>query len=148
MTSWVKKYNKLSRVFRKKNTILYSLDKKEAGEYQRSFLSHFREKTVVKKIEEVALFYISNEMVYLRTFAEEKVPIFKKMEYLESVCDPSLFFRINRQMLVCRNSIASFEPHGNRKLELQLNIDFSDKVIVSRLKVANFKKWLEMNLAK
>ena len=115
----------------------------QAKPYQQSFLVHFCEKSVVKRVEEVALFYLEFETVYLYTFSGEKFPIFKKLEYMESVCDPNLFFRINRQMLVSRAAIVSFEPYFNKKIVLQLNIKLEDRPVVSRLKVSPFKEWLE-----
>jgi DNA-binding LytR/AlgR family response regulator len=53
------------------------------------------------------------------------------------------FFRINRQMLVNRQAILSFEPYFNRKIILELRVDTPEKAVVSRLKVSDSKKWLE-----
>ena len=111
--------------------------------YQQSFISQRREKSIVIGIEEVAMFLVENQTVYLYTLSGEKFPLFKKMEYIESVCDPNTFFRINRQMLVNRMAIHSFEPYFNRKIALQLTIKLQDRVVVSRLKVGAFKEWLE-----
>jgi len=110
--------------------------------YQKSFLTQFREKTIIKRVEEVALFSVEHETVYLYTFAGEKLPLFKKLEYIESVCDPMQFFRINRQMLVSRAAILSFEPYFKRKIVLQLKVKLAEFPIVSRLKVSPFKEWL------
>lgn len=74
------------------------------------------------------------------TFSGEKYPLFKKLEYIESVCDPDQFFRINRQMLVNRSAVLSFEPYFKRKIILQLKVNLADKAIVSRLKVSSFKQ--------
>lgn len=112
-------------------------------QYQQRFLTQYRDKSVVKQVEEIALFYVKNETVYLHTYSGEKLPLFKKMEYLEAVCDPAQFFRINRQMLINREAILSFEPYFNRKVILQLRVRLSEKAIVSRLKVSAFQKWLE-----
>ena len=98
---------------------------------------------MIKRVEEIALFFVENETVYLYTFAGEKFPLFKTLEYIESVCDPTQFFRINRQMLVNRAAVAAFEPYFNRKIILQLQINLADKAVVSRLKVTSFKEWLE-----
>ncbi|MEM6699257.1 MAG: LytTR family DNA-binding domain-containing protein, partial [Bacteroidota bacterium] len=101
-------------------------------------MTQFREKTVIKNVEEIALFQVENETVYLYTFKGEKFRLLKKMEYLESACDPNQFFRINRQMLVNRAAILSFEPYFNRKIILQLSMKMKDQPIVSRLKVSAF----------
>ncbi len=111
--------------------------------YQKNFLTQYREKSIVKRVEEVALFSVENENVYLYTFEGEKFPLFKKLEYIESVCDPEQFYRISRQMLVNRLAVQSFEPYFNRKIVLELRITPEEKAIVSRLKVSDFKKWLE-----
>ncbi|MEM1124510.1 MAG: LytTR family transcriptional regulator DNA-binding domain-containing protein, partial [Bacteroidota bacterium] len=49
----------------------------------------------------------------LYTFDQKKYPLLKKLEYFTSVCDPQQFFRINRQMLINRKAIQSFEPIYN-----------------------------------
>lgn len=112
-------------------------------QYQQRFLTEYREKSIVKHVAEIALFYLEYETVFIYTFSGEKYPLFKKMEYVESVCDPDQFYRINRQMLVNRSAVVSFEPFFNRKVVLQLKVKLDDKAIVSRLKVTSFKEWLE-----
>lgn len=73
----------------------------------------------------------------------EKFPLFKNLEYIESVCDPNQFFRINRQVLINRDAISSIESYVNRKVIVQTKLNLSEKLIVSRLKVTSFKDWLE-----
>jgi len=111
--------------------------------YQQMFLTQSREKSLVKKVSEIALFAVEFEMVYMYTFQGEKHPLFKKLEYIESVCDPEQFYRINRQMLVNRDAIVSFEPYHNRKVVLQLGVKTEEQPVVSRTKVTFFKEWLE-----
>jgi DNA-binding LytR/AlgR family response regulator len=137
------KYKNLIATLQTKNpSPVYFQDDKKT-QYQQSFLTQYREKSVVKNVEEVALFSVEFDTVYLHTFNGEKLPLFKKLEYIEDVCDPDQFFRINRQMLVNRKAILSFEPYFNRKIVLELNIKLEDRAVVSRLKVAPFKEWLE-----
>lgn len=140
--SAVQKYKRLITNIRSKNPSPVHFKMEAAKQYQLSFLTQYREKSVVKRVEEIALFYVENETVYLYTFAGEKFPLFKTLEYIESVCDPTQFFRINRQMLVNRAAVAAFEPYFNRKIIIQLQINLADKAMVSRLKVTSFKEWL------
>lgn len=139
--SALNKYKKLAESFRTKSTKPIRI--KTENTYQQSFLTQFRDKTIVKYIKDIALFYIDLETVYLFTFTGEKFPLLKNLEYIESVCDPHQFFRINRQMYVNRNAVLSIEPYFNRKVVVHLNIKFPEKLIVSRLKVTEFKNWLE-----
>ena len=46
-------------------------------------------------------------------------------------------------MIVNRESIVSFQTYFNRKVVLELRVDIEKKVVVSRLKVTGFKRWLE-----
>lgn len=139
----LQKYKKLISNLQSKSAVPLQFQVEQPKQYQQSFLTQYREKSIVKRVEEVALFYIGLETVYMYTFSGEKYPLFKKLEYIESVCDPNHFYRINRQMLVNRAAVVSFEPYFNRKIVLQLNIKLEDKAIVSRLKVGPFKEWLE-----
>lgn len=140
----LQKYKRFRSNLQKNNLPPVNFQSDNKKPYQQTFLAQFREKTFIKNIEEVALFNVENEIVYLYTFAGEKFPLLKKMEYIESVCDPSLFFRINRQSLINRASIVAFEPYHNRKIILQLKIKTTSKAVVSRLKVKPFKEWLEI----
>lgn len=115
----------------------------EKTRYQQHFLSQFQELTSVLKVEDIAFFSIENEIVYLRTFENKKYPVYKKLDYIESVTNPGHFFRINRQMIINRNAIEHYEPYLNRKVILHLSVKSEVKPIVSRLKVSEFKSWLE-----
>jgi len=136
------KYKRLISTLQSRNAPLPYLAPPPHRPYQKSFLTQYREKTIVKPVEEVALFMVEQDVVYLYSLSGGKYPISKKLEYLASVCDPQQFYRINRKMLVSRAAIASFEPYFNRKILLQLGIDIPEKPIVSRLKVSAFKNWL------
>lgn len=135
------KYKKLAQTFRDKTSMPVLFPAPTS--YQQSFLTQYRDKTLIKYVKDIALFNIEFETVYMHTFTGEKFPLFKNLEYIESVCDPKLFFRINRQMLINREVVLSIEPYFNRKVIVQTKIKFSEKLIVSRLKVTAFKEWLE-----
>ncbi|MEO0899463.1 MAG: LytTR family DNA-binding domain-containing protein [Bacteroidota bacterium] len=139
----LQKYRRLISSVQSKNSIPVQFTDPSEKKYQQSFLTNYRGKTIVKLVKEVALFYVENELVYLYSLAGERFPLAKKLEYVESVCDPDQFFRINRQMLVNRSAIKAFEPYFNRKIVLQLSITLEEKPVVSRLKVSPFKDWLE-----
>lgn len=138
--SALKKYQNLKKHLQEPNeSIRFQTNK----QIQRNFLSQFREKTIVIKSEEVALIFISHDVVYLMTHKGEKYPLFKSLDFIESVCEPQKFYRINRQMIVHRDAVVSFEDYFNRKLKLDLTVITDEQPIVSRLKVTEFKEWLK-----
>lgn len=139
----LQKYKKLRANLHPNNPAPIHFQLAETQPYQKVFLTQFKEKTVIKKVEEIALFSVDHDVVYLHTFEGKRYPLFKKLEYIESVCDPNQFFRINRQMLVNLEAVVSFEPYFNRKIVIELSIKTEQTPVVSRLKVTAFKEWLE-----
>lgn len=137
------KYKRLAATFQTKTPAPLQFSALPSTPYQQNFLTQYREKTIVKAVKDIALFNIEFEMVYFYNFKGEKFPLLKNMEFVESVCDPQQFFRINRQMLLNKAAIVAIEPYFNRKVTVQLNFNFPETPVVSRLKVSAFKEWLE-----
>ena len=55
--------------------------------------------------------------------------------------NPSIFFRANRQFIVSHKAIKDISVWFDSKLAVNLTVDTSEKVIVSRGRVAEFKEW-------
>ncbi|MEM7104457.1 MAG: LytTR family DNA-binding domain-containing protein [Bacteroidota bacterium] len=141
--SALQKYKKLFAKVESHNSKPVRFQNTAPKSFQKNFLTQYRDKTLIVRVEDIAAFSVQHETVYLHTFDGKKYPLFKKLEYIESVCDADQFFRVNRQMLVNREAVISFEPYFNRKIVLSLKITLEEKPIVSRLKVTPFKAWLE-----
>jgi DNA-binding LytR/AlgR family response regulator len=110
---------------------------------QSSFLVQFREKMYPVQVKDIALVALENEVLYLYTFNNEKHPVFKPIEEVESVLEPGKFYRINRQMLINREAIVAIEPIFNRKVLVKATVATQEKPVVSRLKVTAFLAWVE-----
>tara|TARA_R110002020_G_scaffold265630_1_gene480395 strand:+ start:966 stop:1739 length:774 start_codon:yes stop_codon:yes gene_type:complete len=65
-----------------------------------------------------------------------------KMETLEELLDPALFFRVNRSFMVQLNAIKDVLVYSNSRLKINPKISFKDEIIVSRDRVNKFKEWL------
>ena len=63
------------------------------------------------------------------------------MEALEKLLDPKQFFRVNRSFIVALSAIADVVVYSNRRLKLELHTKLGADIVVSREKVAEFKKW-------
>jgi two-component system, LytTR family, response regulator LytT len=111
--------------------------------FQTSFIVQQKEKMIPLSVVSIAHIFIECEVVYALTFDNQKSAIFKSLDEIESVLNPQVFFRINRQMIVNRNAIRDIVPYFNRKVIVNLTVKNNDKAIVSRLKVSPFKTWLE-----
>ena len=66
------------------------------------------------------------------------------LEQLQSMLDPRKFFRINRDCIVNIEAISLMYSFSASRLQLTLkNREKSDLFVVSRDKVAEFKKWVD-----
>ncbi|WP_256011680.1 LytR/AlgR family response regulator transcription factor [Desertivirga xinjiangensis] len=106
-----------------------------------SILVHFQDKIIPLKLEDIALFYLRYEETHLQTFDGKTYHPNKNLEELEKVTG-ELFFRANRQYLVNRKAINDVSNFFSRKLALNLNIPFPDRVTVSKEKAPVFLDWL------
>ena len=110
---------------------------------QKSFIVHFQDKMIPVLVDNIGLFYIANQIVYIHCFDNKKYPIFKSLDEIQSQLDDKLFFRINRQMIIHRRAVKEIEPYFNRKIIIKTPLAIPEEIIVSRLKVSAFLKWLE-----
>lgn len=106
-----------------------------------SVLVYHLDKIIPINLDDIAMFYLANEVTHLLTFSGKTFYPNKTLDDLEKLCGNS-FFRANRQFLVCRKAIVDVSSFFSRKLSLNLNIPFSEKVIISKGKAAPFLAWL------
>ncbi len=97
------------------------------------------------KSEDISFFYAEGRDVYLIVNNNKKYIIEYTLEKLEELLNPRNFFRVNRSFVVNINAIQDVLVYSNRRLKLTLHQNIDKEVIVSREKVADFKKWFEGN---
>lgn len=94
-------------------------------------------------VEEIAYFYSESSTSYIMSKEGSSMIVDHSLDEIQSMVDPSLFFRINRHMIISDKHIKSIDSYFNNRLLLALNPKFEDHVIVSREKVKAFKEWLD-----
>ena len=116
--------------------------------YQKSYKSRFmvRVGDHIRSIHtgQVKLFYADGRVVYLLTDQGREYIVEYKMEELDEVLDPELFFRLNRTYSVNITAIRDVIVHSNSRLKIMLDQPFDMELIVSRGKVNPFKMWFGM----
>ncbi len=113
--------------------------------YKTSILVHYKESFIPIAVNKIAFFIVENEILYTQTFDNQRYPVFKSMSEIESSIDLSLFFRINRQVLLNKNAIKEVQPYFNRKVIIKTDVKIKEQLIVSRLKVSEFMNWIEQS---
>ncbi|QEC44414.1 LytR/AlgR family response regulator transcription factor [Pseudobacter ginsenosidimutans] len=93
------------------------------------------------KLEDIALFYTENKIVYAVDGSGKKYLADKKLSELEAELNTDLFFRANRQYIIGLNFIKGFKPF--EKVKLQVDLTVSDVlVIISQETAPAFRKWM------
>ena len=110
--------------------------------YKDRFLISKGDAMVPVKVSEIACFYAEDKEVFLLTHDNKRYIIPNTIEELSEKLDPKLFFRVNRQFIVSGDAIRKVHNYFNFKLKLELTADPNLEIIVSRLKTAAFKAWM------
>ena len=139
------KLEKLKLSFNSDSNILSLIKDAFSGQktYRTSILVQYKGSYIPIAVESIAFFFVSNEIVYAHCFDNRKYSVFKAMEEIESTLNPKQFYRISRQNLVNRASIKEIQSYVNRKVVIKTDLQSTEQLIVSRLKVPTFLKWIE-----
>jgi DNA-binding LytR/AlgR family response regulator len=111
-------------------------------ETPKAILVHQNDKIMPMRLEDIALFFIENEITHILTFTNKSFIINKYLDELEELCGNS-FFRVNRQYLVNRRAVVDASHYFSRKLSVNISIPFNEKIIVSKERTPQFLNWLQ-----
>jgi len=140
----LQKYRNLKSAFSIDFDLLLANIQGKEPDFKKRFLIQIGEK--IKKIEvsEIAYFYVLDKGVYMRTFQGNSYSIENTLDKLESILNPTAFFRINRKYLVNMDSIANMVAYSRSRVKLDLKPNADDELdtVVSIDRSAEFKKWL------
>ncbi|MGE5108309.1 MAG: LytR/AlgR family response regulator transcription factor [Sphingobacteriales bacterium] len=131
----------------------YQLQKNNLSKHQdlnkgakQRLVGKFGIENVVLLIEDIALFFTQNNIVFAVTRENKRIIIEKKLNVLERELMQVGFFRISRQYLVNIKFIKGYKPLEKVKLLIHLkDLTLSDPLVVSQDYTPGFKKWIESN---
>lgn len=108
-----------------------------------SFLVNYKGKYYPVPVGEIAFFYSEHEIVWLHKSSGEKYALEYTLDALETLLDPAVFYRANRQFIIRFEAIREFEPYFNRKLAVKIQPAPPEPLIISKAKAGEFMRWLE-----
>ena len=85
------------------DSLLAQLQGQEPG-FKKRFLIQIGEKIRKIEVTEIAYFYVLQKGVYMKTFQGKSYPIEYTLDKLETIVNPSAFFRINRKFYSTHSS--------------------------------------------
>lgn len=109
-----------------------------------SLIVHQADKIFPLSVAEIALVFLKNQIIHLHTFAGKEYHIYQILDELEQKLHPQ-FYRVNRQFLVNRKAINDVSQYFGRKLLLNLSINFSEQLTITKEKRSHFLDWLAKN---
>jgi len=114
----------------------------EPKEYRQRFLVKHGQKLVSIEIGEIAYFFSDGRLNFFKTTDNRKFVVDYTMDELEEMIDPKLFFRISRAFYLSVGCIEKIDEYFGNRLILTLRPAVDKEALVSREKVADFKKWM------
>jgi DNA-binding LytR/AlgR family response regulator len=114
------------------------------NQYKSRFLIRIGDKFRSVPAGEISHFHIAERNVFLTDFNGRDYGIDNSLDQLQEMLDPRKFFRINRECIVNIDSISLMYSYSSSRLQLTLKGHEQDELfVVSRDKVADFKKWTD-----
>jgi DNA-binding LytR/AlgR family response regulator len=124
-------------------TIVKQLKQKlQLKEFRKRFLVKHAQKLVSIEIEEIAYFFSDGRLNFFKTYDNKKYVLDYTMDELDEMLDPDRYFRISRSFYIAIDSVEQIHEYFGNRLLLHLKPPVEKDAIVSREKVADFKKWM------
>lgn len=124
------------------NKLLQSLQPASGQDYKKRFVVRYGEHIKTIDIEEVVYFYTEDKATFLCTKDARRFVIDFNLDTLDSMLDPKIFFRINRQYIISIHSIAEMFAYSKSRVLIKLTPPAKHETIVSTERSADFKHWL------
>ena len=95
------------------------------------------------EVEKISLFYSLEKSTFLLDNTGKSYDIDYSLEQIEKLTDPKQFFRISRKYIANINAIADIISYSSSRLKLKIACSDEEDILVSRSKLAEFRRWLE-----
>lgn len=144
LTMALEKYKKLTSTYKGTNieaiaNVYQSLNK----QYKNRFMVKMGDSISSIKTEDITHFISEDGLVLLTTSNGKRYTLDYTLDNLELLLDPDIFFRINRKVIIHINSIQKVGTYFNSRLKINTTTLQDEDGVISRERVADFKKWLD-----
>ena len=111
--------------------------------YKSRFLVKLGQRIKAIPVEKIAYFYSRDKLTYLVGFDGQKLPVDQTLEELDTLLNPTHYFRVNRKFLVHFDAVSDIHPYFKGRVKLELEPTIHEDIVVSSEKTPVFKKWLD-----
>jgi DNA-binding LytR/AlgR family response regulator len=122
------------------NNLITTFNK--ASKYKTHFLIPIKgDKLIPVQTDDLACFYVDTGTIKALTFEGRAFSLDFTLDELTELLDPEFFFRANRQYIISRKAIKDIDLWFNSRLSLNLKVAVPEKIVISRGRILEFKKW-------
>lgn len=108
-----------------------------------SFLVFKNQKYTTIAIENIAYFFIHNEITHLMTFDKQQFQLSQTLGQIADQVSQKQFFRVNRQYIINFSAIKEMEHYFQRKILVKLTVETPEQLLINKEKSHSFFTWLE-----
>ncbi|MGC4037263.1 MAG: LytTR family DNA-binding domain-containing protein [Chitinophagaceae bacterium] len=139
----IMKYRMLEKHFNSGNKRMDNLLTQFSSKKKTRLLVRKGLENISLRLDEIALFYTENKIVYVIDHSGKKYLADKNLTDLETELDDTMFFRANRQYIVNINFVKGFKAYEKVKLLVDLTIpEITHNIIISQETAPAFRKWM------
>jgi hypothetical protein len=121
----------------------------DESRYIQELIVNKGDKKIIIAKEDFGYFFTRDKVVWMATHSGGLYIVNQTLMELENSLDPSLFFRINRQLILSRKVIKSFSAEKNQKISVEFTRTenlFEEDAMVSKYNAPQFKQWINGQL--
>lgn len=104
----------------------------------------WRDQLIPVSIDQIAYFFTDYSVVRLVCFDKRTYVVNLSLDEIFNRLSTHEYFRTNRQYIVSIKAIDKIYKYGNNQLKIEITPKSNDDIIISKHKVAEFKKWLNV----
>jgi len=142
------KFDFLSKSYTKKsspetNALKEAIEMLKQKSYKERFIVKVGEHIKSVAVDDVEYFDSREKATFAHTKDNKKYLLDFTLDQLTDMIDPKKFFRINRKYIISVDGFSDIISYSNNRLKIELKHEKPMDAIVSRERVADFKKWLD-----
>jgi len=113
-----------------------------SSKYKKHFLIPSKgDKLIPVQTSDLACFCIDTGIVKAFSTDGRSYNFDYTLDELSELLDPRLFFRANRQYIISKTAIRDIDLWFNSRLSVNLKIAVPEKILISKARISEFKKW-------
>jgi DNA-binding LytR/AlgR family response regulator len=113
------------------------------NKYKKRFVVTISSKIRVLETSDVAFFYSKEKNTFLCTTEKKHYPIEFSLDQLETILNPEIFFRVNRQYIVQYKTIIRIDILSKSRIKINTVPLSDEEILISAARTSDFRKWLE-----